>query len=284
MKEIKNDNNSNILYQTKDISLLCDNDILILVANNNIYKLSSYPYEPSLNIKLNNGIITIHNFFNISDIIEVAKENKTLKSITNNEYIIEKICNLLFCAINNNLLDTDISYLEKLLENDKLIELTSDPFYKEYEKYPECVLDYSIIKNNSSYKGIETHKEAVILSMEKWKKVLKAEYDLDIIYNKEKMKAFKIDSKSFFKEDLNDNSYYYFFKETPHGTSYNINDFNKINNMLFPYGKDNLQIYEWSTDWSNYFDEGLEWWGARCVSIYDNNLNRFIVIGASATD
>jgi len=98
------------------------------------------------------------------------------------------------------------------------------------------------------------------------------------------MKATKIDSQSFFEASKKDNSYYYLFSQPPHENNYGVNDFNKINSILFPNGFDNLEIYEWSTDWSNYFDEGLEWWGARCVSIYDIKLNRFIVIGASSTD
>ena len=51
-----------------------------------------------------------------------------------------------------------------------------------------------------------------------------------------------------------------------------------------PNGFDKLEIFEWSTDWSSYFDDGLEWWGARCVSIYDKECDRFVVIAASATD
>ena len=33
-----------------------------------------------------------------------------------------------------------------------------------------------------------------------------------------------------------------------------------------------------------YFDDGNEWWGALCYTVYDKNLERFVVIMASATD
>ena len=33
-----------------------------------------------------------------------------------------------------------------------------------------------------------------------------------------------------------------------------------------------------------YFDEGHEWWGALCLTVYDKTLDRFVVIMASATD
>ena len=286
--------NIDILYQAKRISLLCHNSNLVIIKNNNVYNISSHPYEPCLYIKISNEIIiTIHNSFSVSEIINMAKENKNLQSISGCDYNIDKICDILICAIDNMILDTDLSYLEKLLnfknceeekKNNNLIELTDDLFYKEYEKYQYCVLDYCIIKNNSTYNSIESHKEAVIFSMKKWKKKFKSDYDYDIFYNTEKMKATKINSKSFFDNSLKNNSYCYLFLQPPHGTNYSINDFNRINKILFPNGFDGLEIYEWSTDWSNYFDDGLEWWGAKCVSIYDSKLNRFVVIGASATD
>ncbi|MBR1842280.1 MAG: hypothetical protein IJ788_03280, partial [Oscillospiraceae bacterium] len=49
-------------------------------------------------------------------------------------------------------------------------------------------------------------------------------------------------------------------------------------------GTDGLEVFEWTTDWSDYFDEGHEWWGALCFTVYDKTLDRFAVIMASATD
>ena len=74
------------------------------------------------------------------------------------------------------------------------------------------------------------------------------------------------------------------FLSPPYGKVYSDKDFDKINAALFPRGTDGLEIYEWTTDWSDYFDEGHEWWGALCLTVYDKNLDRFAVILASATD
>ena len=49
-------------------------------------------------------------------------------------------------------------------------------------------------------------------------------------------------------------------------------------------GKDSLEIYDWNVEWSNYFDDGLEWWGAGAISIYDKLLDRYVIIFASSTD
>ena len=301
-----NDDSIEILYQTEDVCLIYKDQDLVLVVDDKAYQLSSHPYEPCLYIKFDNKIITIiHNSFDVLEIIQLAKENGVMRAITGEEYDIKRICKLLVYAVNNNIFESDIGYLEKRLAKDGLIkcganskvedsdlkELIDDPFYNEYEKYKDCVLDYCIIKIDAQYNYEKSHKEAVIFALEKWGKHLKSEYDMDIFYNPEKMKAIKIEAESFFELPsqeksvlYNNKPYWYLFLKPPHGNDYNIDDFIKINNLLFPNGTSNLEIYEWSTNWSNYFDEGLEWWGARCISIYDKNLNRFVVIGASATD
>jgi hypothetical protein len=43
-------------------------------------------------------------------------------------------------------------------------------------------------------------------------------------------------------------------------------------------------IMKWSTDWSNYFEAGKEWWGAFYWTILLEEKEEIIVIGASATD
>ena len=47
---------------------------------------------------------------------------------------------------------------------------------------------------------------------------------------------------------------------------------------------DHLVIYQWSDDWSNYFDSGQEWWGTFFWTVYDTRRQTIAVIGASATD
>lgn len=86
------------------------------------------------------------------------------------------------------------------------------------------------------------------------------------------------------------------FWKSPHGTgpvledgklvrkAYGPEDFELVNRTLFPEGTDMLEVYDWTTDWSNYFDAGREWWGTMCYSIYDQKTNRYAVIMASSTD
>ena len=60
--------------------------------------------------------------------------------------------------------------------------------------------------------------------------------------------------------------------------------FRRVNRALFPHGTEHLIVLAWTTDWSDYFDEGHEWWGAGCWTVYDALAERCAVILASATD
>ena len=301
--------NDKVLYEYNNAQIIKRNNELIFIMNDNEYYISSSPYEPCLYLSFNNKIVTvIHNSFNTSEIEFLAKNNKKINSITGRKYDIKMLCELLSIAVNYNIYDTDISYLEsklsiyhksenldkntskrsitKIINDDDIIELKDDIFYKEYKKYDECVLDYCIIKMNIEYNHEKSHKKAVIFAMSRWKD----KYDMDITFDIKKMNFKRIDANLFFELLSNETKKYdtkpycELFINPPYGTSYSVKDFKYINNLLFPNGYDNLEIYEWSTNWSNYFDEGLEWWGARCVSIYDYTMNRFIIIGASASD
>ena len=78
--------------------------------------------------------------------------------------------------------------------------------------------------------------------------------------------------------------YWYALMEPVHGRRNKPEDFKKVNEVLFPNGTDTLDIYEWTTDWSDFFDAGHEWYGACCWSVYDKTLNRYVVMLVSATD
>ena len=78
--------------------------------------------------------------------------------------------------------------------------------------------------------------------------------------------------------------YWYALMEPVHGRNNKPEDFKKVNEVLFPDGTDKLEIYQWTTDWSDYFDAGHEWYGACCWSIYDKSMNRYVVMLVSATD
>lgn len=58
--------------------------------------------------------------------------------------------------------------------------------------------------------------------------------------------------------------YWYAFLEPPYGVPYLTSDFIKFNDVLFPF-KDETEVYRWNDDFSNYFDDGKEWWGDRTL-------------------
>ena len=74
------------------------------------------------------------------------------------------------------------------------------------------------------------------------------------------------------------------FLSPPHGSGLTEADFLRVNAALFPDGISGLEAFCWSTDWAACFDEGREWWGALCLTVYDEKRGRFAVIAASATD
>ena len=78
--------------------------------------------------------------------------------------------------------------------------------------------------------------------------------------------------------------YWYAWMEPIHGRNNKPEDFRKVNEALFPNGTDELDIYEWSTDWADLFDDGHEWYGSCCWSIYDKSMDRYVVMLVSATD
>ena len=78
--------------------------------------------------------------------------------------------------------------------------------------------------------------------------------------------------------------YWYALMEPVHGRRNRPEDFRKVNEALFPKGTDGLEIFEWTTDWSDYFDDGHEWYGSCCWTVYDRSMGRYAVMLVSATD
>ncbi|MAX38804.1 MAG: hypothetical protein CME33_19780 [Gimesia sp.] len=48
-------------------------------------------------------------------------------------------------------------------------------------------------------------------------------------------------------------------------------------------GSTNSIIYEWPTNWSNYLDTEVEWWGSFLWSLSNSDSNQIVVIAASTT-
>lgn len=199
-------------------------------------------------------------------------------------------------------------------------EINNDPFYKRIGNYKNCIIDYCLMEDDTPYQGMRSHKDAILFAMRKvTERDIDTQLETELGYCGEfpaepfpwyldigKAQARQIDPAAFFRvpEILGKDRvgrwayasalpdplkgeqipYWYAFWETPHTSGYGPDEFRKVNAVLFPAGTDALEIYEWTTDWCDYFDDGHEWWGAACWSVYDRRLNRFVVIMASTTD
>lgn len=165
----------------------------------------------------------------------------------------------------------------RLTAGPKAQEQDDDPFYTLISEYPNLVVDYGIVKGER-YCGYESHRKA-----------LKTAFcGLDGEWNGDSDQAVgkSVATEEMFSSNYQDGKLNYrkAFLYPPHQNGYTGKDFVRVNAALFPNGTDQLEVYEWTTDWSDYFDEGHEWWGTLCLTVYDKSLDRFVVIMASATD
>jgi hypothetical protein len=81
--------------------------------------------------------------------------------------------------------------------------------------------------------------------------------------------------------------YWHAFSDAPHGQQIvepELSErFEEVNHLLFG----DLSVWSirrWSTDWSNYFNAGLEWWGAFLWTLVSPDRLRAVWVGASTTD
>ena len=199
-------------------------------------------------------------------------------------------------------------------------ELVKDPFYQLIRQYPRCIIDYCLIEDDTPYQGYRSHKDAVLFAMlkiieryidEQLKEELRDPqgvreepfpWSLDLarahahpIGQEQLLHVPKILGHGHAGNRIYDCSlpdplngeqipYWYAFWEPPHPSGYGPEEFRRVNSVLFPKGTEDLEIYEWTTDWSNYFEDGREWWGTACWSVYDPQMNRIAVIMAECTD
>ena len=207
----------------------------------------------------------------------------------------------------------------KRTENDAFYE-----YIKRYDPDDEYHLvgevDYHLLSDDKPYEGPESHREALRVVFE-WlskqstedKERARIMFGDDLadklrplVYNIDKAKPSPLDPRVFFycpnivrtdyygsvfydSEWQPENNgtavpYWYALMEPVHGRRNKPEDFIKVNEVLFPNGTDALDIYEWTTDWSDFFDAGHEWYGACCWSVYDKTRDRYTVMLVSATD
>ena len=197
--------------------------------------------------------------------------------------------------------------------------IINDPFIEFIRGYDRCAVRYCLTEDEGPHRGIPSHRDAVERAM--LRAVEECEENkrrVRELWGKEaadrlhtwsceigRAKASLIDAAEFLRvpeilrtdrngcvfydcpePDANGGPipYWYAFLEPPHGSGYTPEDFRKVNAALFPAGVDGLEVCEWTTDWSDYFDAGHEWFGAACWSVWDRRMNRYAVLLVSATD
>ena len=196
------------------------------------------------------------------------------------------------------------------------------PYDSDTEYHFVGEVDYHLLKSDKPYEGLQSHREALIVvfehlvenSIEDQKGIRErcgddiADQLSPLVYDIDKAQPTPVNPNDFFYcpnivkidyygnvfydaewEPNDDNCgttvpYWYALMEPVHGRNNKPEDFEIVNKVLFPNGMDALDIYEWTTDWSDLFDAGHEWYGACCWSIYDKSMNRYVVMLVSATD
>ncbi len=169
-------------------------------------------------------------------------------------------------------------------------------------KYPKLLLDFVILEIDGNYLGEITHRKAIKTVFEIFNKREQVANRIirQYTFDEKELVSYKYTSEEFFSKerkrfkqesdtvtsilDLKMN-YWDAFSYPPYPTPYDENDFDKLNHMLFPQQhREDFEIYSWNDEFSNYFDDGKEWWGTGMWSIYDKHLNRITVVGASLSD
>ena len=183
-------------------------------------------------------------------------------------------------------------------------------------------VDYHLLCDDEPYEGVRSHREALRFLFD-WLAEKSIE-DIEnarmmfgddladklhpLTFDIDKAKSSPLDPREFFycpnivkidyygnvrydaEWESNDENcgtsvpYWYALMEPVYGRRNKPEDFRKVNEALFPNGTDTLDIYNWTTDWSDFFDDGHEWYGACCWSVYDKTLCRYVVMLVSATD
>ena len=183
-------------------------------------------------------------------------------------------------------------------------------------------VDYHLLYDDKPYEGMKSHRDALRVVFD-WlvqqsienKENARIKFGDDLadrlhplVYDIDKAQPSPLDAQEFFycpnivKTDYYGNVYYdaewtpndenfgttvpywYALMEPVYGKRNKPEDFKKVNEVLFPNGTGALDIYEWTTDWSDFFDDGHEWYGACCWSVYDKTRSRYVVMLVSATD
>ena len=273
-----------------------------VVANGRRLELSCHPYEPCLFITDQAGRKTaVHNAFEPFGVLEAFQNGQLITSVTGCEYDAEAFCRMVEYAAGRG--DISIEQAEKVfdvfLKQEMLPKplpqpeqgaacdgdtLPEDVFVTLTGDCPDCVIDYCLVRKVFAGSGSSAHRSALLCAA---RKLLSGNGQEDgWQYDIGKAAARRLQPEALLApiDPASGLNYRRAFLCPPHGCRYTEKDFDRVNTALFPNGTDKLEVYQWTTDWSDYFDDGHEWWGALCLTVYDKSMERFVVIMASATD
>ena len=160
----------------------------------------------------------------------------------------------------------------------------SKPFQLFYADYPDAAADVYIVKDTQPCRGLASHRRALAAACQ----ALSAPDEDGFVwrFDAERAQGRPVSSDAPFLRLPRDGgcNLRKAVLDPPHGSHYDTSDFDALCAALFPKGRARLEVFEWSTDWSDWFDDGHEWWGAMCCTVYDRSTDRYAVLLASATD
>ncbi|MBQ6552932.1 MAG: hypothetical protein IJL83_04900 [Clostridia bacterium] len=280
-----------------------------LAADGRAYKLTCHPYEPCLYVTGEDGFTTaVHNAFDPSALLDIFRGGGTTASITGREYDARDFCRMVEYAAGMGNIGIDdaervfgvepkkiaekerrqsekVEYPETAGADEDRFIINDERFSSLIAGYPDLAVDYCLVENERNATGENAHRTALFRAC---RKLFTDSDDGEAIwdYDAAEAEAKPITAAELFAPADKDGklNYRMAFLSPPYGSVYTDADFDKVNAALFPNGTDGLEVYEWTTDWSEYFDDGREWWGTLCLTVCDETLDRFAVIMASATD
>ncbi|MBP5230472.1 MAG: hypothetical protein ILO68_01975, partial [Clostridia bacterium] len=146
--------------------------------------------------------------------------------------------------LNGRLKEED--YERLTAEPSETLKQGKDPFYAVLSAYPDLVLDYRIVREES-YCGYESHRRAL--------KTAFCSLDGEWTGDPDRAAGKRVKGKDLFSSKSRHGklSYRDAFLCPPYPAGYPDEDFDRVNAALFPKGTYGLEAYEWTTDWSDYF-------------------------------
>ena len=161
---------------------------------------------------------------------------------------------------------------------------SDDEFFRIIAQYPNIPCDYCLINSeNQSAKanGVFPYREAAShrLALE-CAAVGLLKKGKGIAFDIKGAKCRKLSNKAIFAPINSDEwlNYRKAFLNPAHGNSCNEKDFERINAALFPADEYGLEAYRWMAEAQDNINKDGN---ALCLTVYDKNLERFVVITSS---